>query len=59
MCTIAGANKNPGLEYAFLQFNKPSKWKFNKAKQNWLLRHVWSSEEVRFKDFSLHLAQPA
>ncbi|TEB35370.1 hypothetical protein FA13DRAFT_1337469 [Coprinellus micaceus] len=34
------------LDYAFLQFNKPSEWKFNKAKQNWLIRNVWSSEAI-------------
>ena len=21
-------------------------WKFNKAKQNWLIRHIWIEEEV-------------
>ncbi|KAJ6510057.1 hypothetical protein C8R47DRAFT_779638 [Mycena vitilis] len=30
------------LSYAFLQFRKPSKWKFSKARQNWLIRNVWS-----------------
>lgn len=34
------------LEYAFLQMNRPSKWKFNKARQNWLIRNVWNPEAV-------------
>ncbi|KIY67331.1 hypothetical protein CYLTODRAFT_397227 [Cylindrobasidium torrendii FP15055 ss-10] len=34
------------LEYAFMQFRKPKKWKFNKARQNWLVRNYWSSEQV-------------
>ncbi|KAG6832911.1 hypothetical protein H0H92_004795 [Tricholoma furcatifolium] len=35
-----------GLAYAFLQFHRPSKWKFNKARQNWLIRNIWSNEMV-------------
>ncbi|KNZ80060.1 hypothetical protein J132_07940 [Termitomyces sp. J132] len=34
------------LAYAFLQFHRPSKWKFNKARQNWILRNIWSSEMI-------------
>ncbi|THH17616.1 hypothetical protein EW146_g3232 [Bondarzewia mesenterica] len=34
------------LTYAFIQFAHPSKWKFNKARQNWLLRNMWSEEMV-------------
>ncbi|KAG6911730.1 hypothetical protein DXG01_007980 [Tephrocybe rancida] len=34
------------LSYAFLQFHRPSKWKFNKARQNWLIRNIWSKEMV-------------
>jgi hypothetical protein len=34
------------LEYVFTQMNRPSRWKFNKARQNWLIRNVWSSESV-------------
>ncbi|KAJ7047620.1 hypothetical protein C8F04DRAFT_1059513 [Mycena alexandri] len=30
------------LCYAFTQFRKPSKWKFSKARQNWLIRNIWS-----------------
>ncbi|KAJ7774275.1 hypothetical protein DFH07DRAFT_800865 [Mycena maculata] len=30
------------LLYAFYQFRKPSKWKFSKARQNWLIRNFWS-----------------
>lgn len=35
------------LEYAFMQMNKPSKWKFNKARQNWIIRNLWAPVEVR------------
>ncbi|KAF9076444.1 hypothetical protein BDP27DRAFT_1313338 [Rhodocollybia butyracea] len=31
------------LVYAFTQFRKPSEWKFHKARQNWIIRNVWSS----------------
>ncbi|PCH41374.1 hypothetical protein WOLCODRAFT_163035 [Wolfiporia cocos MD-104 SS10] len=34
------------LSYAFTQFDDPSKWKFNKARQNWLIRNVWSSTAI-------------
>ncbi|KAG6844109.1 hypothetical protein H0H87_009715 [Tephrocybe sp. NHM501043] len=34
------------LSYAFLQFHHPSKWKFNKARQNWLIRNIWSKEMI-------------
>ena len=34
------------LSYAYLQLEEPSSWKFNKARQNWLLRNVWSEEAV-------------
>ncbi|KAG6903360.1 hypothetical protein C0995_013113 [Termitomyces sp. Mi166 len=39
-------SKQLGLAYAFLQFHRPSKWKFNKARQNWILRNIWSSEMI-------------
>ena len=35
------------LVYAFSQFRRPGKWKFNKARQNWLIRNIWSSEMVK------------
>lgn len=34
------------LEYVFTQMNRPSKWKFNKARQNWLIKNIWSPETV-------------
>ncbi|KAJ6629245.1 hypothetical protein B0H10DRAFT_33049 [Mycena sp. CBHHK59/15] len=34
------------LSYAFSQFRKPKTWKFNKARQNWLIRNLWSNETV-------------
>jgi len=47
--------QNKSLEYARL-FRKKQKhpevdWKFNKARQNWLVRHVWDSSSVPDKDF--------
>ena len=34
------------LSYAYLHAEDPDKWKFNKARQNWLVRNVWSDTEV-------------
>ncbi|RDX53218.1 hypothetical protein OH76DRAFT_1470177 [Lentinus brumalis] len=34
------------LHYAFTQFEDPGSWKFNKARQNWLIRNVWSEEAI-------------
>ncbi|KAK0468118.1 uncharacterized protein EV420DRAFT_447341 [Desarmillaria tabescens] len=34
------------LEYAFTQFRHPKRWKFHKARQNWLIRNVWSTSAV-------------
>lgn len=34
------------LSYAYLQAEEPSSWKFNKARQNWLLRNIWSEEAI-------------
>ncbi|KAL1946701.1 hypothetical protein VTO73DRAFT_14805 [Trametes versicolor] len=34
------------LDYAFTQFEEPDKWKFNKARQNWIIRNVWSEEAI-------------
>ncbi|KAG7448995.1 uncharacterized protein BT62DRAFT_656456 [Guyanagaster necrorhizus] len=34
------------LEYAFTQFHRPKHWKFHKARQNWLLRNIWSPTAV-------------
>ncbi|KAJ7638547.1 hypothetical protein FB45DRAFT_903197 [Roridomyces roridus] len=30
------------LAYAFYRFRRPKKWKFSKARQNWLVRNIWS-----------------
>ncbi|KAH7916785.1 hypothetical protein BJ138DRAFT_1108569 [Hygrophoropsis aurantiaca] len=38
-------DQNP-LSYAFISFSDPSNWKFNKAKQNWLIRNAWVEETV-------------
>lgn len=37
---------NSALAYAHDQFNDPGSWKFNKARQNWLIRNLWSGEAV-------------
>ncbi|OBZ76937.1 hypothetical protein A0H81_03619 [Grifola frondosa] len=34
------------LYYAYTQFEEPSNWKFNKARQNWLVRNVWSDQAI-------------
>lgn len=34
------------LVYAFTQFADPDNWKFNKARQNWLIRNIWSDQAV-------------
>jgi len=34
------------LSYVVLQNEDPTSWKFNKARQNWLIRNFWSSNEV-------------
>ncbi|KZT26964.1 hypothetical protein NEOLEDRAFT_1240628 [Neolentinus lepideus HHB14362 ss-1] len=34
------------LNYARSQFSNPDTWKFNKARQNWLTRNVWSAESI-------------
>ncbi|KAF8897330.1 hypothetical protein BD779DRAFT_1667327 [Infundibulicybe gibba] len=44
------------LMYAFAQFNRPSKWKFNKARQNWLLRNMFSNESIPETHMSLLIA---
>ncbi|KAI0356561.1 hypothetical protein OH77DRAFT_1503517 [Trametes cingulata] len=34
------------LHYAFTQYEEPSEWKFNKARQNWIIRNLWSAEAI-------------
>ncbi|KAF8901683.1 hypothetical protein CPB84DRAFT_1777190 [Gymnopilus junonius] len=36
-----------------MQMNKPEKWKFNKARQNWLVRNIWSPEAISDTYFPL------
>lgn len=35
------------LSYAHTRFRHPSKWKFRKAPQNWLIRNYWCPTAVR------------
>ncbi|KIJ19995.1 hypothetical protein PAXINDRAFT_7259 [Paxillus involutus ATCC 200175] len=34
------------LSYAYQRFLDPESWKFNKARQNWLIRNVWSENAI-------------
>ncbi|KZT72670.1 hypothetical protein DAEQUDRAFT_595102 [Daedalea quercina L-15889] len=34
------------LQYAFNQVDDPGSWKFNKARQNWLVRNLWSQQAI-------------
>ncbi|KAH9843988.1 uncharacterized protein C8Q71DRAFT_730839 [Rhodofomes roseus] len=34
------------LQYAFNQFDDPGSWKFHKARQNWLVRNLWSQQAI-------------
>jgi len=34
------------LAYAYIQFDDPAAWKFHKARQNWLIRNVWSDQTI-------------
>ncbi|KAH9482590.1 hypothetical protein JR316_0004690 [Psilocybe cubensis] len=44
--TTLNPQSSKALEYAFTQMNRPSKWKFNKARQNWLIRNIWAPEAL-------------
>lgn len=41
------------LSYAYARFEDPPNWKFNKAKQIWLIKRVWSEEMIPEKYFAL------
>ncbi|KAJ8518345.1 hypothetical protein ONZ45_g4566 [Pleurotus djamor] len=43
------------LTYAFTQAETPDVWKFNKAKQNWLIRNIWSEQEIPESYLSLSI----
>ncbi|KAF4619361.1 hypothetical protein D9613_005544 [Agrocybe pediades] len=47
------AQARKALEYVFTQFNKPKKWKFHKARQNWVIRNVWQPESLSDTYFPL------
>ncbi|KIJ70353.1 hypothetical protein HYDPIDRAFT_23468 [Hydnomerulius pinastri MD-312] len=42
------------LSFAYERFQNPESWKFNKARQNWLIRNIWSDQAIPEK--YLHLA---
>ncbi|KAL0581955.1 hypothetical protein V5O48_000012 [Marasmius crinis-equi] len=44
--SVDNADASPALSYAFIQFRRPKKWKFQKARQNWLIRNFWSDKSV-------------
>lgn len=37
---------SPALAYAYAKFAEPDNWKFNKARQNWLIRNIWSEQVI-------------
>ncbi|KAG1874700.1 hypothetical protein DFJ58DRAFT_910249 [Suillus subalutaceus] len=41
------------LSYAYARFEDPPNWKFNKAKQIWLIKRLWSEEMIPEKYFTL------
>ncbi|KAG2077681.1 hypothetical protein BDR04DRAFT_563312 [Suillus decipiens] len=41
------------LSYAYARFEDPPNWKFNKAKQIWLIKRLWSEEMIPEKYFVL------
>lgn len=41
------------LSYAYARFENPPNWKFNKAKQIWLIKRLWSEEMIPEKYFVL------
>ncbi|KIL00005.1 hypothetical protein PAXRUDRAFT_68114, partial [Paxillus rubicundulus Ve08.2h10] len=43
--SLAEQNRK-ALSYAYQRFLDPQSWKFNKARQNWLIRHVWSENAI-------------
>lgn len=45
------------LDYAFTQFNAPKEWKFNKARQNWIIRNVFNVESVTMHFYLSHLGR--
>jgi WKF domain len=49
------------LDYAFTQFNAPKEWKFNKARQNWIVRNVFNVESVTILSLPLdtRLTEPS
>jgi hypothetical protein len=41
------------LSYAYARFEDPPNWKFNKARQIWLIKRLWSEEMIPEKYFAL------
>jgi len=41
-----GNQARKALTYAHQQFDDPTNWKFNKARQNWLIRNIWSNQAI-------------
>ncbi|KAG0705404.1 hypothetical protein DFH29DRAFT_799930, partial [Suillus ampliporus] len=41
------------LSYAYARFQDPPNWKFNKARQIWLIKKLWSEEMIPEKYFAL------
>ncbi|KAI0080720.1 hypothetical protein K474DRAFT_1695572 [Panus rudis PR-1116 ss-1] len=41
-----GEQARKALSYAYSYVHNRSEWKFNKARQNWLIRNIWSQESI-------------
>lgn len=44
------------LIYIYSQSASPGTWKFNKARQNWIIRNVWTSKVRSEGPEGLHLS---
>jgi len=44
--TLLSDQARKALTYAYTQFDDPARWKFHKARQNWLIRNVWSDQII-------------
>lgn len=50
--SLSGQSRK-ALSYAYARFEDPPNWKFNKAKQIWLIKKLWSEEMIPEKYFTL------
>ncbi|KAG1780275.1 hypothetical protein EV702DRAFT_964382 [Suillus placidus] len=50
--SLSGQSRK-ALSYAYARFEDPPNWKFNKARQIWLIKRLWSEEMIPEKYFAL------